>query len=314
MAMRDYEIVPYEDSQKRMWDSVVAASRNGNFLHSRNFIDYHSHRFKERSVIVQRNGSPVAVFPCNRVDDQIVSHGGLTYGGLIYGNALHAVDVLAIFDLLGEHYRTLGCTEIVYKAVPHVFHRYPAEEDLYALLRHGARLIRRDLSTVVQMADRIKIAESRKTGIRRARKTALRISEGNFVTEFHQLLSSVLAARAVTPAHTVQELELLRSRFPLEIRLFGAFDRDRLLAGALIFDFGSVAHSQYLASSEAGKLVGALDFLLEHLLDVEFAGRRCFSFGISTERQGQYLNEGLVFQKEGFGGRGVVHDFYEWHL
>ena len=34
-------------------------------------------------------------------------------------------------------------------------------------------------------------------------------------------------------------------------------------------------------------------------------------FGISTEHGGDYLNEGLIFQKEGFGARSVCYDCYE---
>lgn len=33
-------------------------------------------------------------------------------------------------------------------------------------------------------------------------------------------------------------------------------------------------------------------------------------FGISNENDGRYLNLGLIEQKEGFGARTVVHDFY----
>ncbi|EIA46149.1 hypothetical protein cco111_09042, partial [Campylobacter coli 2680] len=36
-----------------------------------------------------------------------------------------------------------------------------------------------------------------------------------------------------------------------------------------------------------------------------------FDFGISTENGGQFLNHGLISQKEEFGGRGVIYDFYE---
>ena len=104
------------------------------------------------------------------------------------------------------------------------------------------------------------------------------------------------------PVHTPQELRLLKSRFPDQIRLFGAFVGDQLFAGALVYDFGHVVHSQYLATSEEGKAVGALDYLLAHLLDEVSRQKQHFSFGISTENNGQYLNEGLVFQKEGFGG------------
>ena len=125
-------------------------------------MEYHAYRFDEQSVIVSKKGRPVAVFPCNRVDERIVSHGGLTYAGLIYGNDLRAADVLEIFLRIAEHYRIIGCRSLNYKAIPHVFHRYPTEEDLYALFRNGARLVRRDLSTVVPIANRMKDSDSRR--------------------------------------------------------------------------------------------------------------------------------------------------------
>ena len=34
----------------------------------------------------------------------------------------------------------------------------------------------------------------------------------------------------------------------------------------------------------------------------------------STENMGNVLNESLIFQKEGFGGRGVIYDIYEYNL
>ena len=40
-----------------------------------------------------------------------------------------------------------------------------------------------------------------------------------------------------------------------------------------------------------------------------------FDFGRSTENpDGSGLNEPLVFQKEGFGARGLCYDIYEWDL
>lgn len=314
MNMTEITLTPFEDKLNPVWDNLVRSSKNGNFLHLRNYIGYHAHRFDEQSVIVCKDGKPVAIFPCNRIDDHIVSHGGLTYAGLIYGNDLRAVETIQVIEILREHCRARDCRRLLYKAVPHIYHRYPAEEDLYALHRLGALLVRRDLSTAVQLGNRIKLSDSRKNTIRKSVRRGIVIREGLFFDRFHALLVDALASHGSQPVHTLAELQLLRARFPVQIRLFGAFDGDQMLAGALIYDFGHVAHTQYLASSVEGKTVGALDFLLGHLLDQTFSERQFFSFGISTEQQGHYLNEGLVFQKEGFGGRAVVHDFYELEL
>ena len=69
-----------------------------------------------------------------------------------------------------------------------------------------------------------------------------------------------------------------------------------------------------LQSTNEGKAIGAMDVLIDTLIKERFKHYRYFDFGISNESRGRYLNEGLVAQKEGFGARSVVHDFYELTL
>lgn len=314
MTKDSIELIRYTLEHRDLWNDVVDKSKNGNFLHQRDYMNYHAHRFDEQSVIILKQGKPVAVFPCTRVGDQIVSHGGLTYGGLIYGNNLHAAAVLDIFYRIAEYYRQANVKRILYKAIPHLLHKYPAEEDLYALHRLGARVCRRDISSAIRLDSRIKFSDLRKRAIRKSAKLGVEIREGDFFSDYHKLLSQVIAKFSAEPVHTLDELELLKNRFPDNIRLFGAFNAEQLLAGTIIYDFGHIVHTQYLASSDEGREIGALDFLLAQLIENTFSSRRYFSFGISTEQDGKYLNEGLIFQKEGFGARGVVHDFYEWDL
>lgn len=311
MSTKEFNLIPFADELTAIWDQVVFNSKNGVFLHLRNYINYHSDRFNEQSVLISRNGKYVAVFPCNRVSEQIVSHGGLTYAGLIYGVDLSVTDIIQIFEKILKYFELLGCSKIIYKAIPHIFHKYSAEEDLYALFRLGAKLIRRDLSSVIQIENRPKLSRSREKTIRKAKFQEIEICEGQFFEEFHLILEEALIRHGKLPVHTVAELRLLNSRFPLQFRLFGAFKNENLLACTLLFDFGHVVHIQNGINSEEGRIIGALDYLYEFLITEKFNHYRYFSFGISTEKEGSYLNEGLVFQKEGFGGRSIVHDFYE---
>ena len=39
-----------------------------------------------------------------------------------------------------------------------------------------------------------------------------------------------------------------------------------------------------------------------------------FDFGKSTEDGGTILNQQLIHQKEGFGGRGICYDTYKWNI
>lgn len=303
----------YAAEDAHVWNHVVRQSCNGNFLHVREYMDYHKERFEECSVVLFRNEKPVAVFPASRDGVTVSSHAGLTYGGLIHTDDLGAHDTLLAFALIGEHYRNLGVQSVIYKAIPQVFHRLPSQNDLYALTRSGATLIRRDLSTVVFLDEPIRFSKGRKWAINKAKKSAIEIRRSDDLDRFHGLLAHVLERFDARPTHSCAELRLLFERFPEEITLHVAEQGDHLLAGAIVYDFGHIAHTQYLANSDAGRRVGALDLLLAELI-VKYGQRRFFSFGISTEQHGLHLNTGLVSQKEAYGGRTIVHDFYQWVL
>ncbi|MGO4703043.1 GNAT family N-acetyltransferase [Dyella sp. 2RAB6] len=305
---------PYAPVDAAAWDALVARSRNGNLLHRRGYMDYHADRFVDASLLVEKDGELVAVLPANRDGEQVSSHGGLTYAGLISSHALRAEAALEAFEKIGEHYRALGAKRLLYKAGPHVFHVYPAEEDLYALHRLGARLVRRDLSSVIALREPFQFTEERRRAVAKARKAGLGVRTGGDLAPFHALLTQVLARHEATPVHSLAELRLLQGRFPEHIVLHEVADGNEPLAAALVYDLGPTAHTQYLAASEAGRQRHALSLLLAELIEHTYAHKRHFSFGVSTEQAGRVLNTGLVEQKERFGARAAVHDFYEWEF
>ncbi|MGH8599022.1 MAG: GNAT family N-acetyltransferase [Burkholderiales bacterium] len=307
-------VKPYVGTDAPAWDALVDRSRNGNFLHRRSYMDYHADRFEDCSLVVVRDGELVAVFPAEVRNERVTSHGGLSYAGLISSSALRAEAALAVFERIGEHYRSRGIKNIVYKAVPHVFHNYPSEEDLYALHRLGARLTRRDISSVIALQQPFRFTSERRRSVRKARRAGIRLQTGGDSAEFHRLLSGALHRHHATPTHSLEELRLLQGRFPHSIMLHEARRENALLAGVVIYDFGDVVHAQYMAASDQGRQEDALTFLLAELVENIYPQRCYFSFGISTEQQGQVLNGGLVEQKERFGARAIAHDCYEWAL
>ncbi|MCW2473043.1 GNAT family N-acetyltransferase [Candidatus Symbiopectobacterium sp. NZEC151] len=296
------------------WDKVVDSSKNGVFLFKIDFFKYHEEKFNDESLIIYKKNKPVAIFPANGISDVLYTHSGLTYGGLVYGQDLHAKDVILIFQSLRLYYKDKGYKKIIYKLIPSIFRNYPSDEDVYALFINKTSLIRRDLSSVIELKNRPKFSDSRKNTIQKAKKNNVIINLSADFASFHLLLSSVLAKFGAQPVHSAEELILLASRFPNNINLYTAKKDEEIIAGCLVFDFGCVVHTQYLASSPEGRTLGALDYLLATLIQQVYQEKKYFSFGISTEQSGTFLNEGLIAQKEGFGGRGIVHDFYEWDL
>ena len=154
--------------------------------------------------------------------------------------------------------------------------------------------------------------ELRRRGIKKAQANGILYEESTDMAAFWKILEEVLAEKHhKTPVHTLTEIEKLRTSFPDEIRLFVARKDGILVAGTLIYETDKVAHAQYIASSAEGRAMGALDGLFDYLISQVYAAKSYFDFGISTEQGGRYLNEGLIFQKEGFGARTVVYDAYE---
>ena len=51
-----FEIRRYTADRADEWNLFVAASKNGTFLFDRRFMDYHSDRFRDHSLMVYRDG------------------------------------------------------------------------------------------------------------------------------------------------------------------------------------------------------------------------------------------------------------------
>ena len=88
----------------------------------------------------------------------------------------------------------------------------------------------------------------------------------------------------------------------------------QMVARVLIFSSSMVAHTQYIAATPVGMELGANDYLIESIILSFSRTHKYFDFGISNENRGAFLNFGLVAQKERFGGRSIVCQFYEFDL
>ncbi len=310
------EIRRYRREDKELWNSFVSKARNATFLFDRNYMDYHADRFDDNSFMFYHKGKLKAVLPANVAGDTLYSHQGLTYGGLLLDKKATVEDVLECFDSLNSWLRENGISKVVYKALPWIYQQYPSEEDLYALTwKCKAQLISRDISSSIVIDNKLKFAESRKSGIRKALSLNIEVGESNDVDGFWHVLEENLGNRYnAKPVHTANEMKLLMSRFSNNIRLYVAKMNGEIVGGTLIYVTPQVVHTQYISASVEGKKHGALDLLFDYIINKVYANCRYFDFGKSTEQGGAYLNEPLIFQKEGFGGRGVCYDWYQWEL
>ncbi|MGE0078431.1 MAG: GNAT family N-acetyltransferase [Bacteroidales bacterium] len=309
------DVVKYNKYNEEEWNNLVSNSSVDTFLFYRDFIDYHSDRFTDSSFLFYKKGKVEAVLPGNIDGKTFYSHQGLTYGGIIPSKKMTSADILESFELLNTALKTAGIDNVIYKALPLIYQLSPVQEDLYALFRLGAVKIACNLSSTIFQNSKIPFNESRKSGLRKATKFGLTVSETDNFESFYKILeNNLLTNHGTKPVHSLEELILLKSRFPNNIRLFCTSMNENIVGGCVVFEMKKVVHIQYISANDAGKEFGALDLLFDILINHRYAHIPVFDFGQSTENMGYYLNKSLIFQKEGFGGRGVVYDIYEYKL
>lgn len=306
----------YTPGIRSRWNALVRASKNGTFLLEREFMEYHQARFEDASLVaIEGSENIVALLPAARQrqddGDWLNSHPGLTYGGWIIDARMTTPGMLRLFELLREWGTAEGMVGLRYKPVPRSYHRIPSDEDLYALFANRAGLVRQDLGSVTDLQSGPGWSKGRRQSLAKARAAGVAVMESDDLPGFMGLLTEVLAAHHARPVHTVAELAGLRASFPDQIRLFAASLGGNSLAYVLVFDCGQTVHTQYMANSQEGRQLGALEAIIDHLQNALYADRRYLSFGVSTERGGLVLNHGLIAQKEMFGARAVVSPAYE---
>lgn len=306
----------YSAEKQSEWDAFIDASKNGTFILKRGYVEYHADRFTDFSLMFYEDNRLIAVLPASLHGNEVRSHGGLTYGGIISDRKMTTPKMLEVFDALKAFLQEKGISSLLYKRVPSIFHQYPSDEDLYALFRNGAETAYRNISTTVLMEDRINFNERRRRNIKKAIKANLKVVQSFDFSGYIDLVNEVLktyhGAKAV---HTGEELALLAGRFPENIKLFIAEnDEKKMLAGVLIYDTPLTAHTQYIANSDEGRNIGALDLVMDHLINEYAKDKKYFDFGTSNEENGKVLNIGLVGQKQEFGGRGISYDVYKMEI
>lgn len=262
--------------------------------------------------MIFRNDKLVAVFPMNAVGNTVISHQGLTYGGLLFGTNVKFNHVLAIFRAVLKHLSESKITTLGLKVLPDIYASFPNDELKYLMFILQAKLERRDVLSVIPLSEVVKRSKDRKEGTKRGVKNGLVVKEETQMEGFWKSLLEVnLQEKYKTkPVHSLEEIQLLKSRFPKNIRQFNVYHKNRLVAGTTIFETEHVAHSQYISGNNENNTLGSLDFLHSYLIDTVFKDKKYFDFGISNENAGKNINSGLLYWKEGFGARTVTQDFY----
>ena len=306
-------IETYKDNCKTDWNNFVDSSKNSTFLFNRDFMEYHSDRFEDFSLMVYKNSELVAVLPLNIINNKVYSHQGLTYGGLIVKNDIKFEIFFKLFTQILKYLNKKSVDKLFIKQIPLIYNSNFNGELDYLSFMSGGNIYRRDIISVIDMRNDFKISKDRIQGYKRGVKNNLEIREvDNFDEFWNYILIPTLSKRhSVKPVHTLDEIKQLGSNFSNNIKQFNVYYKSQIVAGTTIFQTPDVVHIQYIGSTPEKNFLGSLDFLFYKLIKEVYVNHKYFDFGNSHENGGKQINQGLIYWKEGFGARSLTHDFYE---
>ncbi|NDF12359.1 MAG: GNAT family N-acetyltransferase [Proteobacteria bacterium] len=315
------KIVPFDiEKHSKEWDDFIAACPMATFLHSRKFLSYHKDKFQDCSLMMYGDEGLEAVLPAAldpKDAKRVVSHPGITYGGLLTQGIKGGNEIRELFTAIFGYYQSAGKKQFVYKAIPSFYHRAPSETDEWVLTALGARIVRTDLSRVINLKQDFIWGDPRRRGVTKSKKAGIELAQGQkFADSLWAVTQDNLARKhAVVPVHSLDDIHVLVDTFPSEIDYIVALLEGKVVAGAMLFITPSVVHVQYGSSSEKGYETGALETVYYRAIEwAKEQGKDYFSFGISTEQEGKVLNETLDMFKKKFSAGGAVYRFYALEL
>jgi len=313
------EVGEHSENLITAWDEFVWASNNGTLFHTRRFLNYHpAGRFQDASLVFKKDEKWLAVLPAVSKQEgrekKLVSHAGASFGGPVFHSSLSFKDAFRIVQSLASYAESSGFTQIVITLPPQIYYHRPSNYFDFALLDFGFTYLKREVSSVIPLdfaeEDTLLVfrPESRRA-VRKAMKLEVQVKESDEFSAFYSILENNLKLRHnVRPTHSLEELLLLKSLFPERIKLFAAFAKEQMVAGAVIFVCNSkAALAFYISHNEALQHYRGVNLLFYEVIRWAIRQHLKFlDFGIFTVNMKP--NWGLARFKENFGAQGVFRD------
>lgn len=311
--MKNYSIKRYQNNDFEDWNAFIGHAKNATFLFHRDFMDYHSDRFQDYSLIVLDKDKWVAVLPANLVGNEVFSHQGLSYGTIAVQKDIRIEEYLRVVRVIMLHLTQNKIDFIYFKVLPKIYNKNLSDELDYASFLMNAQVYRSDVYMVIDRLQEYNPNRNRSRALKIASQLEIEIREDyNYEGFWNEILTPNLKNRFdVLPVHSLDEIKTLSLLFPNNIKLFNAYKNDILKAGVVVLITENVAHFQYSSGADDRNDTAALDILFDFIIR-KFSNKKYVSFGSSSEKEGLVLNKGLAYWKESFGASATVQSFLKF--
>lgn len=273
-------------------------------------MDYHKDRFDDFSLMVFKENKLIALFPAHVLGSEIYSHKGLSYGGFLVSKKIRFEDYVLAFKELLKFLDNNNIKSLYLKKLPFIYHKNLAQELDYILAITQAKLHTIDSYFVIDHLQCYEPNRNRKRALKIAQKNNIIISNNGIEFFWKHILTKNLQTKFnVNPVHSINEIKLLMTRFPEQIKFFAAIINGVIKAGVVMFLSDNVAHFQYSSGDLERNETGALDFLFYTIIK-KYVKKKYVSFGSSSIDKSLKIDRGLAYWKESFGAKLIPQDVY----
>ncbi len=313
------QITVYTEKQRATWARFLDAAVNGTLFHTQDFLDYHpAGRSSWHHLLLGNPGEPTAVIPGaihQNADGQTVfrSPTGATLGGPVLRSRTGLRQTVELVQSLVTYGRESGWKSIELGTVPSIYWRTP-DDSLEFALRDAGFVATPQLMYYVPLkglasADDVlqMVPSAKRWEFRKSLQQGLEIRAAETpeqVAQFYEVLRINKAAHGAQPAHSVEELVDLTTRFPGRIRILCALKEGQTVAGIYrVAATPRVSYTQYIADHPDSRGLEATRFVLFHVLqELVQAGVEILDLGPSVQLP--IVRRGGVVFKESVGGFG----------
>ncbi|EDM42945.1 hypothetical protein SCB49_01537 [unidentified eubacterium SCB49] len=303
----------YTEADVSLWNNFVNSAKNATFLFHRDFMDYHSDRFTDFSVLIFKDETLYAILPANLKDGKLISHQGLTYGSFVLQDSAKLLYALEAFKEMLRFLASEMIKTVEIRVIPTFYNVMPSDELAYFLHKANATLLKRDVLMVIDNDHKLKFQKNRREGINKALRNGLELKVEDHFDAFWNdvLIPNLKNKHGISPVHSLDEIKLLAARFPNNIKQVNIYKDDKVVAGTTVFLTKTTIHPQYVSGNADKNSYGSLDLAYDFIINHFEKEKRYFDFNISSEENGKILNSGLIFWKESCGARTFTADTYE---
>ena len=315
----------FSQTDEKAWDTFVENSNNGTLFHTRKFLNYHpKDRFIDHSLIFEKKGRIISVLPAVIQKEGrelvLISHPGASVGSCVIPEKLSFSESLKIVEKLSYYARSNNIKRVRLIQPPLIYHKHISQYMDFAFKCAGYSYAYRELSSYIRLKNTIednlaKFKPTHRTAFRKAEKLGVEVKQSDDFETFYSILQNNLSLRHnVSPTHTLSELQELKKMFPNKINLFGAYIKNEMIAGVVIFHVNPKSVLAFYISHkpdyEDHRSVNILIYkIIKWALKKQM---KILDFGIFTVNENP--NMGLARFKENFGASGIFRDTVELKL